>query len=133
MKPLLGEDGINPVKVTAGIFQFLKDNSDLCIVTLGPYGDKLFLLKLLNIGRQTCMEGYAKYFEKASPKKLEYYYAFASMGCIGLLQNGWMRECGSCGGDCAGCGGIYDGRLGVSKITGLYINRAVCSGNQCFF
>ena len=91
MKPLLGENGLNPVKVTAGIFQFIKDNSDLCIVTLGPYGDKLFLLKLLNIGRQTCMEGYAKYFEKASPKKLEYYYAFASMGCIGLLQK-WLDE-----------------------------------------
>ena len=37
------------------------------------------------------MEGYAKYFEKASPKKLEYYYAFASMGCIGLLQK-WLDE-----------------------------------------
>ena len=70
MKPLLVEDGPNPVKVTAGIFQFIKDNSDLCIVTLGPYGDKLFLLKLLNIGRQTCMDSYTKYFEKASPKKL---------------------------------------------------------------
>ncbi|HJA69061.1 MAG TPA: TetR/AcrR family transcriptional regulator [Firmicutes bacterium] len=91
MKPLLAEDGPNPVKVTAGIFQFIKDNSDLCIVTLGPYGDKLFLLKLLNIGRQTCMDSYTKYFEKASPKKLEYYYAFASMGCIGLLQK-WLDE-----------------------------------------
>lgn len=48
---MLVEDGPNPVKVTAGIFQFIKDNSDLCIVTLGPYGDKLFLLKLLNIGQ----------------------------------------------------------------------------------
>ncbi len=74
MKPLLAEDGPNPVKVTAG-----------------PYGDKLFLLKLLNIGRQTCMDSYTKYFEKASPKKLEYYYAFASMGCIGLLQK-WLDE-----------------------------------------
>lgn len=92
MQPLLScGDDLTPVKITAGIFQCIKDNSDLCIVTLGPYGDKQFLLKLINIGRQTCMESYTKYFEKASHKKLEYYYAFASAGCIGLLQK-WLDE-----------------------------------------
>ena len=35
-----GRDGVEPVVVTTGVFQCLKDNSDLCVVTLGPHGDK---------------------------------------------------------------------------------------------
>ena len=37
------------------------------------------------------MESYRKYFEHASQKKIEYYYAFVSAGCVGLLEK-WLRE-----------------------------------------
>lgn len=54
LKPLLELDSdLTPVKISASIFQCLKDNADLCIVTLGPYGDKEFASKLINIGRES--------------------------------------------------------------------------------
>lgn len=77
--------------MTAGIFQCLADNSDLCVVTLGDYGDKAFAMRLLNMGREKCMESYTRYFEGVSPSKVEYYYAFVSSGCIGLLQK-WLAD-----------------------------------------
>lgn len=93
MEPLLGADSgdITPVKITAGIFQCLKENADICTVTLGDYGDKAFALRLINIGREKCVESYSKYFSSASEDQIECFYAFASAGCIGLLQK-WIAE-----------------------------------------
>lgn len=82
---------ITPLKISTGIFRCLKENADLCTVTLGTYGDKKFAKRLLGIGREKCMESYMKYFVGASPKQIEYYYAFVSAGCIGLLEK-WLSE-----------------------------------------
>lgn len=94
LDPLLeaaGEDTLPPVRVTTEIFRCLKENADICTVTLGPYGDKEFALRLINLGRERCIESYTRLFAGASPKQLEFYYAFASTGCIGLLQK-WLAE-----------------------------------------
>ena len=80
-----------PVAVTTEVFQCLKANSDLCTVTLSDYGDKAFALKLLQRGRECCMENYLQYFKGASPRQVEYYYAFVSAGCIGLLRR-WLDD-----------------------------------------
>ncbi len=91
--PLLEEDDQNltPLKITTGIFKCLKENADLCVVTLGPYGDKKFAAKLLSVGREKCLECYPKQFADASTKQIEYFYAFVSSGCIGLLEK-WLNE-----------------------------------------
>lgn len=86
-----GPQQVTPIKVITELFQCLKDNSDLCVVTLGDYGDKDFLLKMLNYAREKTMESYSKHFRDASPKKIEYFYAFASSGCIGLLRK-WLED-----------------------------------------
>ena len=93
LAPLLSNPAadLTPVKITAEIFRCLKDNADLCTVTLGAYGDKQFAAKLLGIGRERCVESYRKYFEHATQKQIEYYYSFVSAGCIGLLQK-WLSE-----------------------------------------
>lgn len=93
LEPLLRADQghLTPVAITAGIFECLKNNSDLCAVTLGEYGDKEFLYKIVNMGRRLCMETYSRYYENASPAKIEYFYAFISAGCIGLLQK-WLEN-----------------------------------------
>ena len=93
LQPLLEakDRRVNPVEISTEIFQCLKDNSDLCTVTLGPYGDKSFLARLLALGREQCVEAYVQYFEGVSPRQIEYFYAFASMGCIGILQK-WLDE-----------------------------------------
>ena len=97
LKPLLdsGEKKLTPLKITTGIFQCLKENADICAVTLGAYGDKNFATQLLNIGRENCVESYAKYFAGATPKQIEYYYSFVSSGCIGLLEK-WLADGMTC-------------------------------------
>lgn len=82
---------MTPLKVTTGIFQCIKENADLCTVTLGPYGDKEFAAKLIQIGQERCLETYLCYFEGASQKQIELYYAFVSAGCIAILEK-WMAE-----------------------------------------
>lgn len=82
---------VSPVRVTAELFQCLKDHSDLCVVTLGEYGDKNFLLKLVTRARQIGMESYAKYFTDVPPQKIDYFYAYISSGCMGLVQK-WIED-----------------------------------------
>lgn len=85
------EQSATPVRVTTELFQCIKDNSDLCAVTLGEHGDKDFLLKIINTTREKSVESYAKSFRDVSPQKIEYYYAFISGGCMGVLQK-WLAE-----------------------------------------
>lgn len=93
LEPMLstGSPDFNPVAISTEIFQCLKDNSDVCIMTLGDYGDKAFAEKLINIGREKCMASYTQYFQGATAKQIEYFYAFACAGCIGLLRK-WLAE-----------------------------------------
>lgn len=93
LQPLLEvhEEDMTPVKITAGIFQCLKENADICTVTLGPFGDKEFAARLIRIGRDNYVESYQRFFKRATPRQLEYYYAFVSAGCIGMLER-WLAE-----------------------------------------
>lgn len=79
------------VEVCTGIFQYLKENADFCTVILGEYSDKRFLDKLLRLGKETCLAVYAQYFQGASQRQLEYFYAFVSEGCIGMVKQ-WMHD-----------------------------------------
>lgn len=90
---LLPEDGgdVSSLRISTELFQCLKDNADLCTVTLGDFGDKSFAMRMLNMGWEKCFEAYSRYFRGASPKQIAYFYAFVSEGCIGLLRR-WLRE-----------------------------------------
>lgn len=79
------------VEVCTGIFQCLKENADLCVVMLGDYGDKAFLARLLAMGKETCIRSYSQYFHGANQRQIEYFYAFVSNGCIGLLKQ-WIHD-----------------------------------------
>lgn len=96
LETILGDDPqASPVRVTTELFQCVKDNSDLCAVTLGDHGDKEFLLKIINSARERSVAHYAKYFQGVAPEKIEYTYAFISSGSMGMLQKwleGGMRE-----------------------------------------
>jgi len=83
--------GLTSLKLSTELFQILKDNADLCTVTLGDFGDKAFAVKILNLGQEKCVQAYTKYFDYATPRQIEYFYAFVSEGCIGLLRK-WFRE-----------------------------------------
>ena len=53
-KPLLETEtaDLTQLRITAEIFRCLRDNADICTVTLGPYGDKSFAQRLIQIGRE---------------------------------------------------------------------------------
>lgn len=90
---LLPEDGgdVSSLRISTELFQCLKDNADLCTVTLGDFGDKSFAVRMLNMGWEKCLDAYSRYFRSASPREIAYFYAFVSEGCIGLLRR-WLRE-----------------------------------------
>ena len=93
LEPLLSARGesFHPVDISTEIFQCLKDNSDLCVVTLGPHGDKAFALRLLQRGREYCFQNYARYFKGATRQQVDYCYAIVSSGCIGMLGR-WLED-----------------------------------------
>lgn len=57
----------------------------------GPYGDKAFAKRLLNIGSEYYMEAYRRYFTQATARELEYYYVYVSAGVMGLLEK-WLAD-----------------------------------------
>lgn len=93
LAPLLGAEMEEPslLRIMTGIYQCLKDNVDICTVTLGEHGDKAFAVRLLSLGWESCLAAYSNHLWGASPKQLEYFYVFASSGHIGLLQK-WLEE-----------------------------------------
>lgn len=93
LEPMLSakDRNVHPVEITTEIFQCLKDNADLCTVTLGEHGDKKFVMRLIHMSQEIYMEAYAHYFTHATPKQLSYFYAFVSAGCIGLLRK-WLDD-----------------------------------------
>ncbi len=92
LEPLLAEDAQEPtlLALTSVIFRCLKENEDICAITLGPHGDREFTARLLDMARERCLAVYARRFD-ATPRQLSYYYAFVSSGCIGLLEK-WAQE-----------------------------------------
>lgn len=93
LKTILVDEPVTntPVKITAKLFECIQKNSDMCSVILGNYGDKKFLEELIQTGREFVMKSYHIYFVNASPKQIEYFYAFVSSGIVGLLQK-WLND-----------------------------------------
>lgn len=92
LKPLLDSDAkATQREITTAVFQWMRENRDMCEVVLGEYGDRSFLWKMLDLGRMVCQESYQRMFEGASPRDISWFYAYASWGCIGLLRR-WLWE-----------------------------------------
>lgn len=85
------ENNVNPFELTAGIFECVKDNADICAIILGENGDKNFMRKLIELGKEVCIETYKHFFKNASITQIEYFYTFVSYGCIGVLEK-WILE-----------------------------------------
>lgn len=68
------------------IFEFLKQNSDMCIILLGKNSDFAFVEQLIQMGKQSSLKQYMECYPKANKKQAEYFYSFVSSGCIGLLR-----------------------------------------------
>ena len=73
LKPLLDMEAadLTHLRITTEIFRCLRDNADICTVTLGPYGDKSFAQRLLQIGREKYAETYTRCFPEATQKQID--------------------------------------------------------------
>ena len=69
LEPLLSHGDGSPVAICMGIFECLRENYDMCIIMLGDYSDKQFMAKLLNLGREKCLETYAHHFKNATQRR----------------------------------------------------------------
>ena len=68
------------------IFEFLKQNSDMCIILLGKNSDFTFVNRLVQMGKESSLIQYMECYPKADKKQAEYFYNFVSSGWIGLLR-----------------------------------------------
>ena len=92
LRPLLeDQDPYDLVETITRIFSYIREHADLCLVTLGPHSDKKLLYRLIELGKQACLNSQLSLFPHADPHMLDYYYTFVSSGCIALLEK-WMNE-----------------------------------------
>lgn len=78
------------IETLENIFTYLKDNRDICSLTLGKNSDRHFTSQLMQMGKEHCLKLYSN-GSSENFKKLENYYTYASAGCIGLLEN-WVND-----------------------------------------
>ena len=62
----------------------------MCVIMLGENGDKSFLYRMLETGKENCVAAYTKYFPKATKEQIEDFYSFVSNGCVGLMSR-WIH------------------------------------------
>lgn len=89
------EDATRPLSILVDVFNFLADNSQMCIALLGPNGDIAFSNRLKNLVRKRCLNDWMSYYSQTNAQTFEYYYTFIVAGCASLfmkwLDNG-MKE-----------------------------------------
>lgn len=85
----------DPIPLLKDIFVFLKENTTLIKIMLGPTGDPVFIARLKKLIWESCFEHWQFPLNKSKEKELEYFYSYTLGGCIGIfeawLQNG-LRE-----------------------------------------
>lgn len=96
LKPLLDSDAkATQREITTAVFQWMRENRDMCEVVLGEYGDRSFLWKMLDLGRMVCQESYQRMFEGASPRDISWFTPMpagdASDFCAGGCGRTWKR------------------------------------------
>lgn len=73
------------------IFEFINNNKEMCKILLGDNGDKNFIYKIIQIGRDKCIEEYRELFHTSNPLQAEVFYTFVSHGFLGLIQF-WLQN-----------------------------------------
>ena len=89
LKSISPENDLMSMSLFEGIFRFLTGNSDICVIMLGENGDKRFLFRMLEMGKENCVKNYLQSFPRASREQIEDFYAFVSNGCLGLMTS-WI-------------------------------------------
>lgn len=71
------------------IVSAIPGQSDLCQVLFSDYGDEAFLRRIMYIAHDRSLEAWNRRFEGVSPEELEFAYAFAANGSVGIIRR-WI-------------------------------------------
>ena len=74
-----------------GVFCYLADNADMCLVLLCHNGDMAFLEKVKDIVRLRVLDEWGAQFRSNGRDTYDYVYSFIVSGCIGMLQC-WLEK-----------------------------------------
>jgi len=80
-----------PFPMLVDVFRFVEENSDMCTVLIGKYGDIAFINRLKDLVKDRCLNDWMELFNTGGSQNFEYFYSFIVSGCIGLLQN-WLEN-----------------------------------------
>lgn len=75
-------------------FRFIAENAEMCMAIL-KQGDRVFLEKMFDLCRDKSLEEWISKRGRSSAKLHDYYFSFATSGCVGLVQAwlaGGMKE-----------------------------------------
>ncbi len=78
-------------RVCRTVFALLEKNEQVCRLLLSADNAE-GVARFVEMGRQLCMEYYARYFTNTSQEKVAQYYRFVSSGCIACLQARLAQE-----------------------------------------
>ncbi len=83
------KDGSEAIQILEKIFEYIKENADLCSVLLSDTGDISFQQEVMKIVQNQCISEWTK---KSVNKELaEYIYSFAVTGSVGVVHK-WLKE-----------------------------------------
>jgi AcrR family transcriptional regulator len=71
------------------IFQYIKENGEVCAVLLSDSGDIDFYKEVMLIVQRQCIDEWTK--KSVSKVLAEYIYSFITIGSIGVIQK-WLHE-----------------------------------------
>lgn len=74
------------------IYGFFERNKEMCAILLGDNGDKKFVARIIETGRQKSVKEYKKMYPHASQAQVEVFYYFIAWGFIGLIQQSLQQS-----------------------------------------
>ena len=83
-----GEDSAFPY--LADLYHFAKDNADLCLVLLGPNGDRAYTERICGILRDHFLRDFVARFYAGDPERLSYFCHFIVSGNLSLTLE-WLQ------------------------------------------
>ena len=76
-------------QVMEQIFEYIRENSEVCEVLLGENGDKIFQRDVLLIVQQQCISEWTR--KDVDEDVAQYLYSYTTNGSIGIIQK-WLQE-----------------------------------------
>ena len=107
-----GEDSAFPY--LADLYHFAKDNADLCLVLLGPNGDRAYTERICRILRDDFIEAYLSLLCPGDREKIHYFCAFIVPGNL-MLALRWLQD------------GTRESPEEIARFAGQFISSGVQS------